>query len=160
MNKKNNFEFLKTFKFLNFSIKFSTQQKNRTTGINYTVEYDAMSEVPNATFPFIMTYPNGSEYLKWYNGGGICVSQGVNDTYYNHKRTFVSVINGTIFNQFINWLPQDNKTYNHYETWCVFNKWNGADSRAFINSSTCVDFNWRGFYKLYGKKKEICFLKM
>jgi len=120
-----------------------------TTGINYTVEYDAMQEVPNATFPFVFTYPNGSEYLQWFNGGGICVSQGVNDTYYNHKKTLISVINGTQFNSFINWLPSDNNTYNHYETWCVYNKWDGTDSKAFIASSTCVDFNWRGFGKLY-----------
>ena len=81
---------------------------NLSSGRNFTVEYDAMSEVLNATVPIVSKSPNGTVELTWYNGGGICVSEKLNQTYYSQGFQHVTTTNGTVFNQFLDWLPQDN----------------------------------------------------
>jgi len=47
--------------------------------------------------------------------GAICVYQGINDTFWLHNHTLMSVTNGSIFNAMMKWLPYDNATHPTYE---------------------------------------------
>ena len=123
---------------------------NLSSGKNYTIEYDAISEVLNATLPFITTGVNGTTNLTWYDGGGICVAAVLNETYYSQGFQYVTTVNGSVFNDFLRWTETDNKTYSEYELFYSMHRWNGPlNSTTYVNSSTCYDFNWRGMDFLY-----------
>ena len=123
---------------------------NLSSGKNYTIEYDAMDEVLNATLPFVETGPNGTVNLTWYDGGGICVAPVLNETYYSQGFQYVTTVNGSVFNDFLRWTVQDNATYNEYELFYAMHRWEGPiNSTRYLNSSTCYDFNWRGMDFLY-----------
>jgi hypothetical protein len=66
--------------------------------------------------------PLSFEYLflsspsQLYLVGGICVYNGINNTFWMHNRTLMAVTNGTIVNSMLAWLPEDNATNPLYET--------------------------------------------
>ncbi len=122
---------------------------NLSSGRNFTVEYDAVNEVGNATVPIVSTNPDGSIRLEWYDGGGTCVSEILNQTYYNAGFQYLTTVNGTLFNRFLEWAVADNATHSEYELISAVPAWHEpwnpvGNVSAFINSSTCYDFNWRG----------------
>ena len=91
---------------------------------------------------------------KRYDGGGICVQKFLNQTYYNAGFQYLTQVNGSVFNEFLDWTVKDNVTYSEYELLTALPSWSGswnprANFTAFINSSTCYDFNWRGIEWLY-----------
>merc|ERR1711916_350056 len=123
---------------------------NKSSGQNFTIEYDAMDEVLNATLPFITKNPDGSTNLTWYDGGGICVAPVLNRTYYSQGFQYVTTVNGSVFNDFLRWTTVDNQTYSEYELMYAMDHWKGPlNSTYWVNSSTCYDFNWRGMDFLY-----------
>lgn len=125
---------------------------NLNTGQNFTIEYDAMYEVLNATIPFISKNPDGSTNLTWYNQGGICVQPYLNQSYYSAGFQYVTTVNGTVFNRFLDWTVGDNSTYSEYELFYSMDSWKGpTQSTIYVNSSTCYDFNWRGMQFLYSQ---------
>ena len=124
---------------------------NRNSGQVFTIEYDAVSEVLNATLPFVVPQPGGTLNLTWYDGGAICVAPLLNRSYYTAGYQHVTTVNGTLFNQFLDWTTVDNKTYTEYQLFYAMDKWDGSieNSTVYVNSSTCYDFNWRGMDFLY-----------
>jgi len=123
---------------------------NRSNNKTYTLEYDAVSEVLNATLPIVSKLPNGTVELDWYNGGNNCLQEGMNVTYYSVGVQLATTINGTVWNKFLQWTLKDNATYTEYQLSYVIDEWKGPlQTTFFINSSTCYDFNWRGFQALY-----------
>jgi hypothetical protein len=122
---------------------------NLSSGQNFTIEYDAVNEVLNATLPVITENADGSTNLTWYDKGGVCVSKVLNETYYNAGFQFVTQVNGSVFNAFLDWSARDNQTFKEYQLITTLSSWPEswnprANFSASINSSTCYDFNWRG----------------
>jgi len=112
--------------------------RDLTTLRNYTIEYDAYSQVANASVAHVITRPDGKRDLVWLNWGRICVMEFINDTYWNHNITKVTTINGTQFNKLMNWLPIYNTTYPFYQLWTVTDKF--PFGTEYIRSSDCFDF--------------------
>jgi len=67
---------------------------NTNTGESWTIEYDAENEVFNATFPYVVTNDNGTRSLSWLNGGGVCITHGINQTFWIHNNTNMATISG------------------------------------------------------------------
>ncbi len=127
---------------------------NLSSGRNFTVEYDAMNEVGNATVPVISKNPDGTLNLTWYDGGGICVQEVLNTTYYNAGFQYLTTVNGSLFNRFLEWTVGDNVTHSEYQLANAIPAWHEpwdprGNMTTFINSSTCYDFNWRGMAFLH-----------
>ncbi|EGG24057.1 hypothetical protein DFA_06195 [Cavenderia fasciculata] len=124
-----------------------------TTGINYTAEYDAYYEVANGTFPNIMNI-NGTDEVVWCNAGILCAFPWINATYWDSKhfstasRTYMTTINGSVFNQFIPWSISYNNSNPIYQTWDV---WNSYGQDLYVPSNTCDDFAVAAFNFLYSR---------
>jgi hypothetical protein len=94
--------------------------------------------------------PNGTINLQWWNGGNNCLQPGMNVSYYSVDVQHATTVNGTVWNQFLQWAVKDNATYPEYQLNYVIPEWQGPlETKFFIKSSTCYDFNWRGFQALY-----------
>lgn len=92
--------------------------------------------------------------MNRYDGGGVCVQKILNKTYYNAGFQYVTQVNGSVFNSFLDWAVQDNKTFTEYQLLASIPSWKEpwdprGNATTFFNSSTCNDFNWRGFEWLY-----------
>ncbi|EFA74769.1 hypothetical protein PPL_11801 [Heterostelium album PN500] len=89
---------------------------NLNTKINYTAEYDAFFEVANGTFPNVVDNNNGTKDLVWCNAGITCAFPAINTTYWDPKffstasMTFMTSINGSVFNKFSPWMLSYNNT--------------------------------------------------
>eukprot|EP01133_Synstelium_polycarpum_P010878 gene10878-12674_t len=118
-----------------------------TSGLNYTAEYDAFFEVANGTFPNIIEN-NGTKDILWCNKGILCSFPAINNTYWDPKffssasKTYMTTINGTVFNNFNQWMVGYNDTNPNYQT---FDLWNNFGESLFIQSNTCDDFAVAGF---------------
>jgi len=121
--------------------------KDLTTGINYTAEYDAYSQVANASIAHVITRPDGKRDLQWENWGRICFMDFINYTYWNHNMTKVAVINGAQFNKLSDWLPIYNTTFPFYQLWTVADKY--PFGTEYIKSSDCFDFAIAVLHFLY-----------
>jgi len=118
-----------------------------TTKLNYTFEYDAYSEVLNATIPFVINGTNGTKELLWMNKGAVCVIPSVNISYWDHKRTLLTLITGQQFNQFSMWTKAYNESNPVYELWTVWDIYpNNSLEYAALD---CTSFNWAGFDYLH-----------
>lgn len=123
---------------------------NKHSGAEWTLEYDAYSEVLNSTLPIIGHNADGSIKLEWYNRGHNCLAAGFNRSYYHTEQQLVTTITGSQWNKMLEWTVKDNSTWPEYELWYVYDRWNGVEnSTRWMNSSTCYDYNWRGFQFLY-----------
>eukprot|EP01027_Heterolobosea_sp_BB2_P011072 GEZU01016151.1.p1 GENE.GEZU01016151.1~~GEZU01016151.1.p1 ORF type:complete len:310 (-),score=91.26 GEZU01016151.1:172-1101(-) len=118
---------------------------NRNTGANWTVEYDAIFEVGNATLPFVV-----GDDVVWCNQGAICTLTSIDFPYYTSV-THMAIINGKQFNDFYDWAVQANDTYTTYELWNVFDSWKEGNGEMYVHSLTCGDAAW----VMFGKLKEL-----
>eukprot|EP01132_Coremiostelium_polycephalum_P002854 gene2854-3546_t len=120
---------------------------DRTTGINYTAEYDAYFEVANGTFPNVLN-TNGSKELLWCNAGILCTFPYINETYWDPahfstaSKTYMATINGALFNKFNSWMVNYNETFPIYQTWTI---WDQFGKNNFLQSTTCDDFTSAAF---------------
>lgn len=117
--------------------------KNLNTGFNYTVEWYELVELFNCTFAHVLQ--NNS--LLWCNQGAACIYDGVDDKHWTEYGTLVKVadIQGSIYNQFAEWVLEDNHTAIYYETWTVWDKPGGT---MWFDSFDCASFILRAFQKL------------
>lgn len=120
---------------------------DRTSGQNWTVEYDAYSGVPNATFPEMQKdNATGDTTLVWFNNGSVCVRPFYNESYWKIGQTPVATINGTIFNAFWPWIEKYNVTLPTYQLWNVYPAYNSSlDTGASVNTQDCFEFVWDSF---------------
>jgi len=121
--------------------------RDRNSGINYTIDYQAYAEVVNATIPWIVQLPNGTQELYWNNRGAICVRPFINDTYWSHKMTFMTTISGNMFNQYLQWIQPYNVTNSVYEVWTVYPSWTATT--PWFQSTDCDTFAWDTWRFLY-----------
>lgn len=47
--------------------------RDKTSGASYTIEYDAVDEIANATIPFVVHHDNATRELLWLNGGTVAL---------------------------------------------------------------------------------------
>ncbi|GAM28628.1 hypothetical protein SAMD00019534_118040, partial [Acytostelium subglobosum LB1] len=119
---------------------------DRTTGNNYTAEYDAFYEVGNGTFPNIIEV-NGTKEIIWCNAGNVCSYPFINTSYWSPEvfhtasMTLMTRINGSVFNKFNQWMISYNTTNAIYQTWDV---WTAFGKNHFVGSNTCDDFVVQG----------------
>lgn len=119
---------------------------DRTTGQNWTVEYDAYSGVPNATFPMLRKNESGAPEIVWFNGGSVCVKPFYNESYWKIKQTPVATINGTVFNAFWSFIVKYNATLPVYQLWNVYPSYNASlTTDALASTQDCFEFVWDSF---------------
>jgi len=85
------------------------------------------------------------------NIGGAIMYLGINSSYWDHQ-TVVSVINGTVHNNYIEWLRGANASHPMYNLFNVYSKWSDTiehDRVALMPGFTCADFMWDSFGALY-----------
>jgi len=121
--------------------------RNLRTGNEITINYDAFDFIRSSVFPVVVNYPNGTQDLDWINGGASFVYQGINETYWTTAQYVVSVINGTLFNNYLSkFNSQINGTYPYYNMFSIVEEF-GA--KPYIGSWDCFDFVWSSFNFLY-----------
>jgi len=118
------------------------------TGYEWTVEYDAndffATVVPEFTTTALSSEEesedalNGTE-LKWNNFGHAFAYESINSTYYDYKQ-LITKVNGTVHNQWIQWLAGANETFPVYNMFNVLNTYNADKSSYYLPSFTCYDF--------------------
>lgn len=119
---------------------------DRTTKQNWTVEYDAYSGVPNATFPELRKNESGATEITWFNGGSVCVKPLYNATYWSIKQTPVATINGTVFNAYYSFIVKYNVTLPVYQLWNVYPSYNSSlYTDASVSTQDCFEFVWDSF---------------
>jgi hypothetical protein len=107
-------------------------------GFNWTVNFDANStKFFAAQFPKVERAPNGTEYLKWNNGGVVAAYLGINQTYWVNQQP-IATITGALRNRFVNRLANSaNATWSKYEMMRVTYS---VKSTPYVNSRECFDF--------------------
>jgi hypothetical protein len=114
---------------------------------SFTVEYDAYTSVGGATIPQLVhnNVTNTTE-LVWHNVAAICIFPFINISYWDHSFTRIGAINGSALNTFMAWTVADNQTNPIYD---LFRASASHDAVPYLDSSNCVDFEWRALTKLY-----------
>jgi len=121
--------------------------RNVRTGYEITINYDAFNFIRSSVFPVIVNNPNGTQDLDWINGGASFIYEGINETYWTTAQYLVSVINGTLFNNYLSkFNSQINDTYPYYNMFSITPQF-GAQS--YVPSWDCFDFVWASFNFLY-----------
>ncbi len=116
----------------------------RTSGGNWTIDYEAVAEVLNATLPHVLPpdSENGTARLYWNNGGAVCAQPSINESYWTHKKTYMTSVSGSMFNRYMAWVQQYNATHTTYELWSVYEAFDTPSSAAYMSSQDCDSFAW------------------
>ena len=123
--------------------------RNTRTGLNYTMEWYELDQLFNCTFPHLLQ--DGS--LKWCNQGALCYNDGINDTIWTQYGSIdkISIVSGSLFNEFAYWATYDNNTAVFYETWTVYNtdKLDDPNLTMFFDSFDCASWTLRAVKQMY-----------
>jgi len=120
---------------------------NLNTNFSITINYDALNIFRATFFPEIITFDNGTRDLEWLNQGAAFIYLGINEQYWETSRTIISVINGSLYNDF---MSQFNAHVN--DTQPYYNMFGIAAERfgkIFLPSWDCFDYVWGGIDWLY-----------
>lgn len=99
----------------------------------YTFEFCA-KEFIHTLFPVVQ--PDNT--LIWHNEGLATVTPGINMTYWISLDVVIATINGTQFNQLIEWFKNTPKTYPYYQMYQAWTKY--PHGHEWIPSVTCSDY--------------------
>eukprot|EP00033_Pygsuia_biforma_P000391 GCRY01000468.1.p1 GENE.GCRY01000468.1~~GCRY01000468.1.p1 ORF type:complete len:305 (+),score=49.22 GCRY01000468.1:158-1072(+) len=116
--------------------------RNLNNGLNYSVEFDAVFDVFESTFPVVTLDENKNETLLWCNDGAFCFFDFLNESYWESVDVAVGTITGTIFKQFLHYVASKNETDMRYQAFNLLSHWGGVDSPMFFVSQTCFDHAW------------------
>jgi len=120
---------------------------NRRTNFSITINYDADDFFHASLFPIIVTYPNGTKDLLWRNKGGDFIYLGINDTFWNQGDYLISVVGGTVYNDFISgYNAQLNDSHQFYNMFTIMDHWDG---QVFFQGWDCFEFCWDAFRNLH-----------
>jgi len=94
--------------------------RNRNTGLNITVNFEGFPSFKGSFLPVISQFPNGTYNFEWQNAGKTFIYTSINTTYWHSLNQKVATMNGTQFNQFIQWVAKANDTFTHYNPWFIY----------------------------------------
>jgi len=120
--------------------------RNRRTGFVITINFEASPSFQGALVPTIVKEANGTVELEWQNSGAIFAYKGQNDTYWDEAIIPIASMDGTVYNNFMNWIAEANFSVPYYNLWAVWTDWPG---KLLLPNYECFAFVWTMFEELH-----------
>jgi len=93
---------------------------NQNTGAKFSFSFQGWPAFLGTFLPTITKFTNGTYDLKWHNAGRLFIYSGINTTYWHSLQQHVATMNGTTFNNFMQWISHANQTFTFYDPWSVY----------------------------------------
>jgi hypothetical protein len=122
---------------------------NSQNNMMITVNFDAVPTFMGAIIPQLVYQPSGEVDLEWSDYGNVFIYAGMNMTFWSYGSEQVGTINGTVFNNLLNWFVAYNKTSPYYDPWSVHTQFPLQPwDRTWIPSHDCFAFLWETYQYL------------
>jgi hypothetical protein len=120
--------------------------RNLNTGFEFTINYDALTNVWADFLPEVKPLANGSAIITWHNKGGALLYK---DIYRDYWHTAYIVVAHSTGAQFTEWLTDYLAFVNASHPWYnLFNVYRKFPDEVFVKSFTCMDFVWEALAAL------------
>ncbi|EGC30316.1 hypothetical protein DICPUDRAFT_157966 [Dictyostelium purpureum] len=115
---------------------------SETTDEQYTIDFVAYPGVLESVLPKGVIF----DTIMWDTGGKVQVKDYINGSNYWVQSQEIMTIDGDIFETFVCWANNYNKTYTWYQ---LFDVIDSLTNETEISSRICNDFVWEGVNALY-----------